>query len=119
MLRPMRDALGRGDAEGEICFVVNFLPRARRGYGEAPGLVEGVNGWLDHSGESLRKLSCKPGKIDWVCVQPLDCVRHRRIVGCVNNVFVVEAAAASISNTQSDLLESFEVRVYLLVCHVI
>ena len=55
MSRPMRDALGRGDAEDEICFVVNFLPRARRGYGEAPGLVEEVNGLLDHGGESLRK----------------------------------------------------------------
>ena len=57
MLMPMLNALGRRDAEGEICFVVNFLPRARRGYGEAPGLVEGVNGWLSHNEESLRKRS--------------------------------------------------------------
>lgn len=52
-------------------------------------------------------------------VQPPDCVCHRRIVGCVNDMLVVEAAAASFSNAQSDLLKSFEIRVCLLVCHVI
>ncbi len=55
MLGPMRDALGRGNAEGKVCFVANFLRRARCGDGNVPSLVKGVNGWLDHSSEGLKK----------------------------------------------------------------
>jgi len=119
MLGPMRDTLGRGDAEGKICFVANFLWRARRCYGKVPSLVEGVNGWLNHSSESLRKRIFEPRRIERMSVQPTDCVCHRRIVGCMDNVFVVVTAAASISYAQSDLLKSLEIRVYFLVVHVI
>ena len=52
-------------------------------------------------------------------VQPLDGVRHRAIVGCVNDMFVIVAAATSISDAQSDLLKSFEVRGCLLVILVV
>lgn len=55
MLGPMRDALGRGNAEGKVRFIANFLRRARCGDGNVPSLVKGLNGWLDHSIEGLKK----------------------------------------------------------------
>ena len=76
MLGPMWNALWRGDAERSICFVVNLLRKTRHGYGDIPCLVEGVDGWLDQSVKGLRKRGFEPGKIDWVFVQPQDCVFH-------------------------------------------
>jgi hypothetical protein len=66
MLGPMGDALGRGNAEGEVGFIANLLWRTRCGNRKVPRLVKEVNRWLDHSSESLRKRIVEPGKIDWV-----------------------------------------------------
>ena len=73
---PILNTLSGGNSERKIGFATDLLRRTRRGYGDVPRLVEEVDGWLDQSIESFRKRIFEPGRINWVCVQPLDCVCH-------------------------------------------
>ncbi len=50
----------------------------------------------------------QPSRVERVrlqVLQPLDCVSHRAIIGCVNQLSIVVTSAAAVADSQTDLLK--------------
>ena len=61
----------------------------------------------------------QPSRVERVRVQPLNCVSHRAIIGCVNQLSIVVTSAAAITDSQTDLLKCLSVDGCMLVGEVV
>ena len=61
----------------------------------------------------------QPSRVERVRLQPLNCVSHRAIIGCVNQLSIVVTSAAAITDSQTDLLKCLSVDGCMLVGEVV